>query len=532
MQFAPAVSTSAMVTMVRRPRRRRRGDAVLGTRRPDLRRCQPEGALTTSITAQVGHWSESDEFLDEVARRLGGDPDRDTLRATAREAARRLEALAGRTFGQTGMQTQSIDSGGLPLVPVDDVQIATLSAEAQIWPIPDPANSALASVLQLRPPPEVAARAASDGEGFRAAGTFVARAHRAGRLSGEYVLEQLRPLFAADVREEDRLRQLQRIADPSSHVHVPLAATYAGGWWMQLSRELLVVTRRTPHDHRVVVPLDDRIPLVATEPVLILARLTAHPIDRAFSVRIWASGTPAAAAAPWRIAAAPIHRYGIPILTLDDASTNEEIACQMVLLAYWHGYLGRDEPALADVIAAAYPRAVARVRAATDVPDNGAAAALLLVGLFRPGFDPVRGAHNARKYVSRQATIAVLEHRKATRVGLRPWEHLGVSERYYYKLLHRFGRREGRRWHVNDDARRAIEAYLRASKKRRDVHTAAMSLLQQRGFRHNAARKWLQRHPIQYAVDARPREGRTRPITAPRRPAADRHARSASASPS
>ena len=105
------------------------------------------------------------------------------------------------------------------------------------------------------------------------------------------------------------------------------------------------------------------------------------------------------------------------VLCMDPESTAEEIQCQILLLAYWHKYVGTGEPEMADAIAAAYPRAVERIVRATGAPDTRAAAALLFEGLLRPGFDPARGAAAARRYVNRKATTAILNHRKITDGG-------------------------------------------------------------------------------------------------------------------
>jgi len=72
------------------------------------------------------------------------------LRTTAGAAAERIQFLAGRTFGKSEQKTETIDSGGLPFVDVEDVQIGTHSADIPVWPVPDPANPALARVLQAR----------------------------------------------------------------------------------------------------------------------------------------------------------------------------------------------------------------------------------------------------------------------------------------------------------------------------------------------------------------------------------------------
>jgi len=115
----------------------------------------------------------------------------------------------------------------------------------------------------------------------------------------------------------------------------------------------------------------------------------------------------------------------MPVLPLDPESTPEEIQCQILLLTYWHEYIGADEPEIADAIASAYPEAVQRIARATGAPDRRAAAAILFEGLLRPGFDPAMGAAMARRYVSRKATIAILNHRKTADGRVRPWEALG-----------------------------------------------------------------------------------------------------------
>ena len=53
--------------------------------------------------------------------------------------------------------------------------------------------------------------------------------------------------------------------------------------------------------------------------------------------------------------------------------------------------------------------------------------------------------------MNRKATIAILNHRKITDGGVRPWEALGVSERRYYKLLNRFAPKTGTRYEVDAD---------------------------------------------------------------------------------
>ena len=453
----------------------------------------------------MGHWWESDEFLDSVAARVG-NVGRAALRETARAAAQRIELLAGRRFGATETQTAAIHSGGLPFVDVDDLQVGTQSADVDVWPVPDLANPALAQVLQVRALAATVPKAEPDHRALRNAGRFVAEVHRQGRLSRDFVIEKLEPLFQAEFDEQQRLDFLRRLADPTVRIHLPIATSEANGWWFQIARRLIVATSRHSRDARYVVErVFDDLPLVATEPVLIVARMTTHPVERAYAIRIWAMNGEEPSAA-WRIIARAVHRYGVPILTVDDASTAEETSCQLLLLAHWHGYVARDEPDLGAAIASAYPRPVQRIKRATGVPDELSAAALLLELLLHPGFDPIRGAHSVRKYVSRMARITVVEHRKANHTGAHAWDLFGVSERRYYKLLRRFAYREAGRWQVDDDVRKRIDSYLRA----RDKHAAGLDLLRGRGFNEAAARKWLQRHPVEATPQAIPRTYRRR----------------------
>ncbi len=69
-----------------------------------------------------------------------------------------------------------------------------------------------------------------------------------------------------------------------------------------------------------------------------------------------------------------------------------------------------------------------RVRSGTGALNAESAAAVLLEGLLYPGFDPARGAEANRRYVTRKASIAVMEHRKAES-PLHPWDKVGVTER-------------------------------------------------------------------------------------------------------
>lgn len=291
----------------------------------------------------------------------------------------------------------------------------------------------------------------------------------------------------------ERTAFLHELLDPSYRVHVPVAMGGGDGWWFQITRRLLWVTPAAD-EQRLVEPLfpdaeEELRTLAAVEPLLIAGRVTSHPADWAMAVRIWPSaGRPAGR--PWWHLASAIHEHGIPILCLDLESTVEEIQCQLLMLAHWHKYVGAREPEIADAIAVAYPQAVARIVSATRAPDTRAAAAMLFEGLLRPGFDPARGAAAARRYVNNKATIAILNHRKTSDGGIRPWEALGVSERRYYKLLNRFAPKTGRRYEVDADVLDRIRAHLIGRDKKTETHAAAMELLQERGFTYSAARKW------------------------------------------
>jgi len=449
----------------------------------------------------MGHWSE--ELLEKAAVRLGPEIDRAKLKAVLKEAGTEIELLSGQTFGSVERRTLTIDSGGLPFAEVPGLQVGGYSSDGQAWPVPDVVNTHMATVLQLRKPDELAQRAVAIGEALRVAGHLVAAASKSGWLSREYLLRWL----AASFDHARRVEFLNRVAEPTARINVPIAATTYGGWWFQITRRLLWVTSSSD-EQRLVEPLiggeGGMQALVGVEPILIAARMTKHPVDWAIAVRIW-PGIVRSVDRPWPKVARAIHRHGIPIVAIDKASSPEEMSCQLLLVAYWHQYITREEVGLAEAVAAAYPRAVERLERATNLPNAVAAASLLLEGLLHPGFDPARGAESTRRYVNRKATIAILEHRKVDAVGLRAWESLGVTERFYYKLLKRFSRRMAGRYEVNDRVRDQIRAYLHQRDGRAEKQSAAMELLEERGFTWAAARKWLQRHPLEEAISAWPR---------------------------
>jgi len=454
----------------------------------------------------MGHWTEL--VVDHLAARFP-HADREHLLALAQAAATEMETLAGQSFGPAKQNSVAVNTCGLPFVELPGLLIGSQGCPTGMWPIPNPVDRQRATVVQVGPvpqpgpDPQPVARAMPVASALRAAGALVHAAAQGGVLSRDFMLAWL-----GQFPPPERTAFFQELLDPSYRVHVPVAMGGGDGWWFQITRRLLWVTPAAD-EQRLVEPLfpdaDEALrTLAAVEPLLIATRVTSHPADWAMAVRIWPSaGRPAGR--PWWQLAGAIHEHGIPVLCLDPESTAEEIQCQILLLAHWHKYVGPGEPEIADAIAAAYPQAVGRIVRATKVPDTRTAAAMLFEGLLQPGFDPARGAAAARRYVNNKATIAIREHRKTADGGVRPWEMLGISERYYYKLLNRLAPKTGTHYEVGPDMLETIRSYLNSRDKKTETHTAAMELLQERGFSYAAARKWLQRHPCSEALSARPR---------------------------
>ena len=290
--------------------------------------------------------------------------------------------------------------------------------------------------------------------------------------------------------------------DPAVRFYVPVLRASADGWWFQIARRLIWVTSETNDEGRLLEPLldgatasDEVIPLAATEPILIAAPMTQQPLEWAFTARIWTDEVQRPNDRPWSRLAEAIHGHGIPTITLDPASTPQEIACQVVLKGYWHGYIGADEPALASAVATAYPQPVEHIRRQTHAPTRESAVAMLLEQLIRPGFDPAQGAEATRRYVRQRASIVVKEHKKQEAPDRYPWTHVGISERRYYKLLPQFAEKvNGRYDYDHGDVVARMKAQLEERDRKRAIRTATLDLLRSRGFSEAAARKWLQRH--------------------------------------
>lgn len=461
----------------------------------------------------MGHWSES--LADELAQQVGGSPDRRMLRDLLAQAGRELNVLSGRSFHPPHRATSIIEPNGLPFVDIPDLQVGSMEPVSGAWEVPDPVNRQVATVLQVSPLDALVPKAVPDADALWVAGQLVAKASQTGRLSGDYVLHWL----GMSVDHEQRKELFRHVMDPAVRFYVPVLRVSISGWWFQIARRLIWVTSESDDDDgRLVELLLDKTtadgelaPLAAAEPVLIAARMTRQPVNWAFTARIWTERVRRPTDRPWSSLAKAIHGHGIPTITIDPKSTPYEIACQIVLKGYWHGYIGGDEPALANAVAMAYPKPVERIRRGTRAPTRTSAAATLLEQLIRPGFDPAQGAEATRRYVRRKANIVVMQHRKQEAPDRYPWTRVGISERRYYKLLPLFAQKVNGRYDLDhDDVEVRMKAYLDGRDRDRTVRAAALEVLRSHGFGEEAARKWLQRRRPEEAVDAWPR-GR-RPI--------------------
>ncbi|WP_421119882.1 hypothetical protein ACE2AJ_00540 [Aquihabitans daechungensis] len=108
--------------------------------------------------------------------------------------------------------------------------------------------------------------------------------------------------------------------------------------------------------------------------------------------------------------------------------------------------------------------------------------------------------------MKRKASIVIMEHRKREHPDRYPWTQLGISERRFYKLLPNFAEKVGGRYDYDQqEVVASMGAHLASLDREREIRSAALELLVSRGFTRAAARKWLQRHRVQDAVDAYPR---------------------------
>lgn len=102
----------------------------------------------------MGHWSESEDLLEEARQRIARGPGRpqptlDELAPYLREAAREIELLAGRTFSPPRTATRFFESDGLPFIEVPDFIVGSESElTPDIYPIPDPVRPTIAIAFQ------------------------------------------------------------------------------------------------------------------------------------------------------------------------------------------------------------------------------------------------------------------------------------------------------------------------------------------------------------------------------------------------
>jgi hypothetical protein len=452
------------------------------------------------------------EVVHEVARRGGASPDPAKVKDILVKVGHEIDLLAGRSFSPVRQRSSIFEPNGLPFVDVPDAQVGSLEISTGPWPIPDSVNRQLATVLQVASLADPVPRAVRVAEALWVAGQLLAEASRTGRLSGDYVLYWL-----GSIDREQRADIMRRVMDPAVRYSVPILGVAVEGWWIQLSRRLVWVTTETEDEGRLFELLlngkmsgEPASPLAACEPVLIVARMTEQPADWAFTARIWTEAVERGMDRPWAKIAPAIRSHGIPTITLDPVSTSFELACQVVLKGYWHGYIGGDDPALANAVAMAYPQQIEQIRRAMSAPNSLFAAATLLGQLVHPGFDPARGAESTRRYVRRMANIAIKEYRKAETPDRYPWTQVGISERRYYKLLPQFASKVNGRYDLDQEEVVArMKAHISQVDQARNVRSEVLNVLMSNGFSEAAARKWMQRHSPEEAINARPRSHRT-----------------------
>lgn len=465
----------------------------------------------------MGHWSESEDLLEEARQRIAREPGRpqptlEELAPFVREAAQEIELLAGRTFGPPRTATRIFESDGLPFIEVPDLLLGSEGELApDVHPIPDPVRPTLALALQTGrwPAVERVKPALPTSEALWWAGHALHRWHTEERFDQDFAMVRYTVRSRA-AGGPDKLDPAftRRLLDPDAYVNLAIGAAQLPGWFLQVTRRARGITRNTPDDGRLMQLLAHEGPvgIVAEEPRVLLARITEEPVDWAIALRLW-KDVARGHAAPWRLSglSKAVHGNGVPIISLDEQTTAPEIAVQMVLRAYWHGYLTGDDPGLAGAIQSAFPHQVKRIREGTGTPDDSSASAKLLERLLSPGFDPARGVEGMRRYVWRHARTIVLAHRQELRAS-KPWVDLGISERYYYRLLRRFAAKaDDGRYLVDERVLNDLAQHLELTTADRERRAASIEFLRGRGFTLVAARKWLQRNPIEEIGSAWPR---------------------------
>ena len=216
-------------------RRCRRGQTGMGL--ADLREGSPHPHILPGW--DIGPRCSSTRSLTRSRRRGGGSPDRRMLTDLLARVGRELEVLSGRSFHPLRRMTSIFEPNGLPFVDIPDMQVGSGEPVAGAWEIPDPVNRQMAAVLQVASLPHPAPAAAPAADALWVAGQLVAEASRTGRLSGDYVLYGL-----GAVDREQRMELMRRVMDPAVRFSVPILGVPFGGWWIQIARRLIWVTRR------------------------------------------------------------------------------------------------------------------------------------------------------------------------------------------------------------------------------------------------------------------------------------------------
>ena len=239
------------------------------------------GHLATH-TVRVGHPDViDDDRLAEVRAALGikGPEHDEELRVLLRVLMAGIESIAGVRFGG-GLRTRTLDvrTGGLPFVYIRDISLhEEHQDEPGTWPIPDPVQPMFARVLQIGRLPRRTEKPASMAAALRLA----AGAVHLGLARGLFV-EGVWRWIAQASREVGMEQVLRDAADPSISVMAPALVGEAPGWWLQVTRRLILVHGGTPAEEPDRVELlyaGKGWALVACEPVVILARTTEHPVD-------------------------------------------------------------------------------------------------------------------------------------------------------------------------------------------------------------------------------------------------------------
>jgi hypothetical protein len=358
----------------------------------------------------MGQFAES--LLPEVKERLGisGDEHDDELLSYTLRAQALIEQLGGHRLDGGETFQVYIEPGGLPFVPTLDSQSETLRTDVEAWPIPDPIHPEFANVLQISRPRNRPDSAVPKAQALIAAATVLADAHCRGRL---WLAPRL--WFMQQAKTVPGLELGRGLMDPARRHYVPIMSAEAPGWWVQISRRVFFITKDTPDELGLVeqlAPAGDGLALVAGEPIMIVARITEHPADWVFVARVWVGDPALRNPTAWRTTSGAVHGHGLPIITLDERSTPEEIVAQTLLAAYWHGYLGPDETALIPpALESAFPADVTHVARGTGTQVRPDAASLLFERLLRPGFDPTRGAGSIRHYIANHASTLIREYR-------------------------------------------------------------------------------------------------------------------------